>query len=262
MAHNNMINLLFRNTAFILLAIFVIITAGCAKQSRNETPNSTFSFDGYWEGPAKRKYLFDNNAFVFFDPDSPIPTNGIFRKTETQCFMNGYYSDGFFITTTVMDYAIISGKLRLYVADDPLDMFTSHWARYDDLNADLAEKTRSNPMIGYWERIDGNEIIILHFFPPWMEDVDRGLGFEYTCDLNYDLQSQERLYYDIKTPLTYYKNINVDDEHSFDDWSMLPKTATVKLDYFCIMEGDDLLVSGSDEPSEYVRYKKNAQASN
>ena len=244
----------FLGFGFLIMGIFI---GGCTSAQPSTqvyvgtggisvTPvRATVSLDGYWELPEGDIFLFERNAFVLFFPDGDIDLNGVlYNITDEEIILQLYnnMSVGYF----QFPYNILSdGNIEISFE---LSWANGIWKKRNDLNDELRNAVSDNPVLGYWERKQGQQITIYHF-------LQNGIGFQYTTELNYLLDGARggdirfgKITFDPSSPLERFQLESIAGDNQ--------SSMTMRWERQCVMDENDLLIGMGDDISRYGKYTR------
>lgn len=220
--------------------------AGNSSTSGAVRKNTPFSLDGYWELPEGDMFLFERKAFILLDADGDIDINGIlFNQTGTQLTLHFY--DNWEVKGFNISYKVLSnGNIEASFGNNT--WVNGIWKKRNDLNDELKKKVASNPVLGYWEMKQEEQILIYHFSP-------YGFGFRYTCEPNYLLNGARggdisfgKITFGSELPLVKFQLVSTrGDKRS---------SGSITMEMRCVIDGDSLLIGFGDDQSKYVRYTR------
>ena len=236
------------------LVIFSVFVIGCVStQSNPDTGGipeaapvfADFSLDGYWELPEGDIFLFEKNAFVLFYPNGDIDLNGVLYDITDEEIILQLYANmvvGYF----QFPYNILpDGNIEVSFR---LDWANGIWRKRNDLNEELRNDVSVNPVLGYWERTEGQEITIYHF-------LQNGNGFQYRTDLNYLLNGTGggdvtfgTITFDSELPLDRFqlRRTTGDNQSSF----------SMNMTMRCVIDENVLLIGSGEDLSRYGSFTR------
>jgi len=147
------------------------------------------SLNGHWELPEGDIFFFEDRAFILFDTDGDVDFNGIIpTKTSSRLALLGNYEPRMHVAVWEITYTFLpDGNIQASLQDKNQTWINGVWKRRADLDDEWAGKISANPALGYWERKQGQEISIYHFYPDGVGSLSGG-GFGYECDSDYVLE--------------------------------------------------------------------------
>jgi len=230
----------------MVIAIFSL--AGCKSSASVNTANtnSNMSFEGFWELPDGKIFLFEKRACALADTDGKRLFDGIIyeqNNTEiTVLYYSGRTPDYIDIEYTVLSENEVS-------ISSPTNI-SGVWKRRTNLSDDLAAKREALPFLGYWESSPRSmgDILVLHI-TPW------GWGHMYEVDRNYVMRGFGGG--DIFRVSVSYKPEAPEDVFNCFMYIGDSRSGTLStLTWHWVINNGNLLVGDGDDQSQYWRLRR------